>query len=292
MAGRGGERCSKLYRAFLASGGGRGTTLGLLPVLFESPDKVDPNTRTALSHLSDRGELTGMQRLKFMFSYDGYGNLSPELSMVMQSGLMGVLTGTLIGGTIHSRESYLTFLERNQGTAFQNVFEAQKELQNKVTVGFGRGAFIWGWRLGLFCSTFMLFTSSIATYRGKSSVIEYSAGGTITGAIFKLKNGPKPAIAGAVMGGALGTIAGCVNLALLALSGTTNDQLRKYHYEWYEHKQEERLKSLHAAREKDTDTLSLQHNSKVNPDLDPLAGVTDETPEPKANSNTDTNTKQ
>lgn len=52
----------------------------------------------------------------------------------MQSGLMGVLTGTVIGGTIHSRESYLTFLERNQGTAFQNMFEAQRELQNKVSL--------------------------------------------------------------------------------------------------------------------------------------------------------------
>lgn len=43
---------------------------------------------------------------------------------------------------------------------------------SQVTVGFGRGAFMWGWRLGLFCSTFMLFTTSIATYRGKSSVVE------------------------------------------------------------------------------------------------------------------------
>lgn len=47
----------------------------------------------------------------------------------------------------------------------------------------------------------------------------YSGGGIITGALFKLKSGPKPAIAGAVMGGALGTIAGCVNLALMALTG-------------------------------------------------------------------------
>lgn len=88
MAGRGGEKCGRLYRAFLASGGGGGTSLALLPILYESPDKVDPNTKTALSHLSEKKDLTGMQRLKFMYSYDGYGNLSPELSMVRTTGVV------------------------------------------------------------------------------------------------------------------------------------------------------------------------------------------------------------
>lgn len=54
----------------------------------------------------------------------------------MQSGLMGVLTGSVIGGTLHSKESYISFIERNQGTAFQNVFEAKKELQTKVRCSF------------------------------------------------------------------------------------------------------------------------------------------------------------
>lgn len=56
--------------------------------------------------------------------------------------------------------------------------------------------------------------------------------------------------------------------------------------------QEKRIKNLQEAREKDADALTLQHNSKITSTLDPLANVTEETPEPKADSNTDTNVKQ
>lgn len=277
MAGLGGDKYFNLYRSFLTSRNARGggATLALSLLFHESPDTIDPNSKTARSHLSERQEMTGLQRLKLMYSYDAYGCMSPEMSMVMQSGLMGALTGTVIGGTLHSKENYVRFIERNQGTAFQNMFEAQKQLQTQVTVGFGRGAWKWGWRLSLFCSSFMLFTSSIAAYRGKSSVIEYTGGGIITGAIFRLKLGPRASVAGAILGGALGTLAGTLNMAILYLTGTSTDQLRKYHYELYEQKQQQRLEELHRARERDTPTLVKQHDSKVMPGTDPLSGIED-----------------
>lgn len=54
------------------------------------------------------------------------------LFQVTQGALMGAFTGTIIGGTIHSRDNYLKFIEKNQATAFQNQFEAKKQLQDKV----------------------------------------------------------------------------------------------------------------------------------------------------------------
>ncbi|KAK8378981.1 hypothetical protein O3P69_009607 [Scylla paramamosain] len=274
MAGLGKDSYTRLYRTFLASRAkGGGATLGLSILFFENPDEVDPNSKTAKSHLSERTEMTGLQRLKLMYSYDAYGNLSPELSMVIQSGLTGVFMGTVIGGTMHSRESYLSFIERNQGTTFQNIREAQKQLQNKVTVGFGRGAWMLGWRLGLFCGAFMLFTNSIAAYRGKSSIIEYSAGGFITGAMYKFKLGPRASLAGGLMGGLLGTVAGIVNTGILYITGTSTDQLRRFHYEWQESKQEERLRQMYKARDKDLDALSLEHGTKLTNTQDPLVGV-------------------
>ena len=85
MAGMGRDSYTKLYRTFLASRGavGGGTTLSLSLFFFQDPDIVDPNSKTAQSHLSERTEMTGRQRLKFMFSYDAYGNISPEMSMVI-----------------------------------------------------------------------------------------------------------------------------------------------------------------------------------------------------------------
>lgn len=83
MAGLGRERYSTLYRSFLASGGARGGGATLaLSLFFDNPDAVDPNSKTARTHLSEQSEMTGLQRLKFMYSYDSYGNMSPEMSMV------------------------------------------------------------------------------------------------------------------------------------------------------------------------------------------------------------------
>ncbi|KAG0720055.1 RPII140-upstream protein [Chionoecetes opilio] len=242
MAGLGGDKYLNLYRSFLASRGATrgGATLGLSLFFYENPDIVDPNSKTAASHLSQKTEMSGLQRLKFMFSYDAYGNISPELSMVLQSGLMGAMTGTVIGGTLHSRESYVDFMERNQGTAFPNMFEAQKDLQPR-----------------------------------------YSGGGVITGAIYKLNLGPRASVAGGVIGGVLGTMAGVINMAILYLTGTSQDELRKYHYEWSEQQRESHVEALRQARE-NSEALALPPNIPVASSLDPLPGVEDTAPPPDA----------
>lgn len=93
---------------------------------------------------------------------------------------MGFLTGAVYGGFIHSRLAYLNFMDNNQATAFKSHFDAkvkpvstcpelrvhpilsiyrdsssQKKLQDLVTINFAKGAFKWGWRLGLFTSAYV-----------------------------------------------------------------------------------------------------------------------------------------
>lgn len=45
------------------------------------------------------------------------------------------------------------------------------------------------------------FTTAVSTYRNKSSVIEYSAGGLLAGAVYKFPMGPKAVISGGLVGG-------------------------------------------------------------------------------------------
>ncbi|XP_045607351.1 RPII140-upstream gene protein [Procambarus clarkii] len=230
--------------------------------LFENPDAIDRDLRTVKQ--ADEIQNTGKHRLKLMFSYDEYGNLSPELSMVVQGCMLGVFTGSIIGGTIHSKESFVTFIERNQGTAFRSNFEAQKELQNKVTLGFGRGAWMWGWRIGLFTGSFVFFTSTISVYRGKSSILEYFAAGGITGTAYKLKQGPRAMVAGGIIGAALGSIAGCINLSLMYLTGTSMEKIRYWRYEWKEKYQAEKLEELRKARVAELNSLTKAHEERTN----------------------------
>lgn len=49
--------------------------------------------------------------------------------------------------------------------------------------------------------------------------LRYVAAGGITGALYKFKQGPRATIAGGIIGGALGSIAGCVSLGLMYLTG-------------------------------------------------------------------------
>lgn len=87
--------------------------------------------------------------------FSEFGTVSAELNSVYQAGLFGTLVGALYGGVINSREAYISFLEKNQATAFKSHLDAKKQLQNQFTVNFAKGGFKWGIRLGLFTTSFM-----------------------------------------------------------------------------------------------------------------------------------------
>lgn len=89
------------------------------------------------------------------FNSSEFGAVSVELNSITQAGLFGGLVGCIYGGVINSREAYISFMERNQATAFKNHMDAKKKLQNEFTVNFASGAFKWGVRLGIFTTCFV-----------------------------------------------------------------------------------------------------------------------------------------
>lgn len=229
--------------------------------LVDNTDKIDTNVETVQrAHLSQDNAETGKDRLRQMFKKDEFGDLSPELHMVTQGAMMGVFCGSMIGGSIHSRESYLKFMESNQATVFHNHIDAKKRLQDKVFLGFFRGAWMWGWRLGLFTGSMVFITTTISVYRGKSSVLEYIAAGTLSGMIYKFKTGPKAMIAGGAVGGFLGAMAGSISLAIMYVTGTSMEEIRYWQYKWKEDYQQSKLQRLREAREKEIDPLLTGHN--------------------------------
>ncbi|KAK3874444.1 hypothetical protein Pcinc_020608 [Petrolisthes cinctipes] len=203
-----------------------------------------------------------------MFTEDGYGNMSPELSMVMNGVMTGAFTGSVIGGTVFSKSSFIKFIDENQGSTFQNTFEAKKQLQTQVTLGFARGAWIWGWRLGVFCGSFLLCTTTISVYRGKSSILEYLIAGSATGSLFKIKQGPRAMIAGGIVGGGLGAIAGSASLGIMYLTGTSMEDLRYWQYQWKEEQDANKLEQFRQLRSKQLDPLTLIHEEKLDPNKD------------------------
>lgn len=109
------------------------------------------------------------------------------------------------------------------------------------------------WRLGLFSGAYTyaliltssdktslkpklfpisFFTTVVSTYRNKSSIFEYSAGGLLAGAMYKSTMGPKAMVSGGLAGGVLGAMAGAVSVGAMMLTGTTTEELRYWKKGW------------------------------------------------------------
>lgn len=73
----------------------------------------------------------------------------------------------------------------------------------------------------------------MSVYRGKSSIWEYIAAGSSTGALFRMNMGLRGMAAGAVVGGGLGIFAGGMSMGVMKLSGTSMEEVRYWQYKWH-----------------------------------------------------------
>lgn len=73
----------------------------------------------------------------------------------------------------------------------------------------------------------------MSVYRGKSSIWEYIAAGSSTGALFRMNLGLRGMVAGAIVGGGLGIFAGGASLGVMKLSGTSMEEVRYWQYQWH-----------------------------------------------------------
>nr|SVE88331.1 EOG090X0FS6 [Daphnia similis] len=206
--------------------------------IISNNDVIDPTSPTA-QKLAERANLhiqneTGWDRLKAIFETDEFNSISPELDNVLSAGTGGLLVGMFIGGIPASKIEYDDFISRNKAATFENHFEAKSKLQFSVTKAMAQGGWRVGWRLALFTGAFTFFTTAVSTYRNKSSVFEYSAGGLLAGSMYKLPMGPKAMISGGLAGAAMGTVAGVVTVGIMKLSGTTAEDLRYWKKGWKE----------------------------------------------------------
>nr|CAD7396951.1 unnamed protein product [Timema cristinae] len=208
--------------------------------------------------------------------FSEFGVSSPELHSVFQSGFFGTTLGVIMGGWYRTKDTYLNFIERNQATVFRDHLDAKKKLQDQVTINFAKGAFYWGWRLGLFTSTYVLITTSISVYRGKSSILEYLAAGCITGSCFKMNMGVKGMVVGGLLGSALGGLAGGISLAIFSITGTSMEDVRYWQYKWKQERVKQEQKMFKTDEERKDFPLLKHHNKRIGPAGETLTALDSE----------------
>lgn len=149
---------------------------GIMPFKLDDHDKVSKSVKT-VSDFANREivQETGWERIRHMLSKEyvctcynvslfqlmrmfvcsEFGTMTQELNSIYQAGFLGLFFGVCYGGVVHSRDAYTKFMDSNQATAFKSHLDAKKKLQDKVTTGFAKGAFRWGWRVSLFTTSYV-----------------------------------------------------------------------------------------------------------------------------------------
>ncbi|CAH0727703.1 unnamed protein product, partial [Brenthis ino] len=206
---------------------------------------------------------TGWDRVKAMYSKNEIEEVSMELHNVAQATMSGILVGAFLGGFAKSRDAYLTFIENNQATTFKSTFEAKKKLQDFITVSFARGAYHWGWRLGIFTGIFSLISTTLSVYRDESSLGDYVSAGIITGAIYKANLGPTAMLVGAGVGGVLSLVGGMLIFSILKLTGLSMEDIRKSLYKLREARQDQLNQAIDKAAYEKNDNLTRHHDEVV-----------------------------
>ncbi|XP_031629623.1 RPII140-upstream gene protein [Contarinia nasturtii] len=154
---------------------------------------------------------SGIDRVLKIFNRDeNDGSISPEASFISMVGFTGAYIGAIYGGILESKRANMNFRETTEAVLYQSRREAQRELQNSTTVGFGKGVFRWGIRYGIFCTSFTAFSTIISTFRGDTGILEYSLGGLLSGSLYRFSLGPKGMISGGFFGTVLGTFCGAI----------------------------------------------------------------------------------
>ncbi|XP_059490430.1 RPII140-upstream gene protein [Neocloeon triangulifer] len=197
-----------------------------------------------------RGDLTPKERLYSMYSVDEFGNYSPEISSVGEIGMASFIVGGCVGGFIHSKASYLHWMDNNKATSFTDHLAAKRSLQDAVVKGIFKGGFMWGWRTALFCSAYQTVSSTVAVYRGKYGILEHTFGGCTAGALYKMNMGLRGFTTGLILGGVLGTVAGALSSALCYLTGTEMEHIRFYQHQWKLREEEKKREAIRAAQKK------------------------------------------
>ncbi|KAK0167012.1 hypothetical protein PV327_004466 [Microctonus hyperodae] len=160
----------------------------------------------------------GLAGIRYVFSPNKYGQLTPELITVIHMTFCSTLGGILLGAYLNGKRAFQDFMENNQATQFANQMDAKRKIQDTVVLSMGKGALKWGTRIGVFSFLFLTSSTALAAYIGHHGFVEFIAAGVITGSLLKLDMGIKGMIAGGVAGSLLGTVAGILSSIVLYLT--------------------------------------------------------------------------
>lgn len=174
---------------------------------------------------------TGWDRLSAMF--DVSSGLGPELSLVQTGMVIGGVSGGIAGGWNYAKIAKMNFIRQNESNYYTHTKEAARDLHDKVTMQFFRGAAKLGWRMAIFSGLFVLGAVSGFTYRNKFGIAEHVASGALCGLLFKINMGLRGSIVGLALGSSLGLLSGTTMCITTKAMGITVPEYRYWQHNYW-----------------------------------------------------------
>lgn len=172
----------------------------------------------------EEGE-TGASRLKAMLM--GLpGGMTAESQMIMQTSMLGFISGFLYGMTQNSRVIIGDFIRKHNEMTFEGEFHARRKMHDFVFIQVVKNGIAMGWRVAVFPSLFAIGIFSSLAYRNYCQPLDFAATGVLLGGLWKFKQGPKAMVAGAAVGGTLGLVGGLCCYGAFKFSGASVAELR------------------------------------------------------------------
>lgn len=140
--------------------------------------------------------------------------------------------------------------------------DAKKKLQHKVTMGFAKGAFRWGWRLSAFTLIYIGISVTMSAYRGKNGIIEHMLGAGTAGFLYNWNRGPRSWLIGTGLGLLLGTVGGTSTWLFLKLTGLSLHDVQYYNYKWANLRKEAVDENFRHYREKEDFELVKERTAR------------------------------
>lgn len=82
------------------------------------------------------------------------GSISPEASFIAVFTFSGAYLGSMYGGIVQSKLAHVAHRESSEAVLYESKRLAHRELVDKTTLGFARGAVKWGVRFAIFSGSF------------------------------------------------------------------------------------------------------------------------------------------
>ncbi|KAJ0009304.1 hypothetical protein NQD34_001006 [Periophthalmus magnuspinnatus] len=183
---------------------------------------------------------SGWDRIKDLFERHPTQKYPEEVTNVLKSGAVAAVAGLFYGGLPAAREARERYIQMSQAEMYTGRVDAVRSAHNAAIRGFVRYGWRWSWRVAAFVTLFNTVSTGLSVYRNKSTLNHYTAGGAVTGGLFRLNLGLRGLVAGSIIGAVLGMPAGLMILSVQSLSGeTARERRQRERRELYELKLQE-----------------------------------------------------